>query len=138
MGQYHAAVNLDRQEFIWPHGLGAGLKLREQTGHYLYTTALIALLAVSSGRGDGDFREGGDIVGRWGGDRVAIIGDYAEPADLPDFAGEVVSNAVFSLDPAGHGWTDITAEVRTFVETECDIEYVGTGYGCLDWKERER
>lgn len=89
MGQYHKVVNLDKREFLNPHGLGDGLKLREQTdsGPGGTATALIVLLAVSSGRGGGDLTvpdENNTIVGRWGGDRIAIVGDYEEPEDLPN------------------------------------------------------
>lgn len=85
MGQYHMTVNLDKREFINPHGLGDGLKLWEQVGGPGGVgSALIVLLAASNGRGGGDFStEYPDLVGRWAGDRIAIVGDYAEVGDLP-------------------------------------------------------
>jgi hypothetical protein len=115
MGQYHIPVNLDKREFVFPHRLGAGLKLWEQLANHPGTgAALIILTAVSNGRGGGDLRQarpdvatpGMDlpsaiasavaaegrqatvidpdrIIGRWGGDRIAIVGDYAEDYDLP-------------------------------------------------------
>lgn len=96
MGQYHMVVNLDRHEYIMPHKLGSGLKLWEQLANTNpgVGAALIALLAVSNGRGGGDLDTslGQDVIGRWGGDRIAIIGDYAEDSDL--------DNAVFGAgDP---------------------------------------
>jgi len=85
MGQYHLTVNLDRKEFLMPHKLGVGLKLREQTGFgNSIPDALFMLLAASNGYGSGDFQDNQNhIIGRWAGDRVAVIGDYAQPTDLP-------------------------------------------------------
>lgn len=95
MGQSHVSVNLDRREFVHPHALGDGLKLVEQAGSGPggVGSALIVLLAASNGYGGGDFRapDPNGVVGRWTGDRVAIIGDYAEPEDLaPEHEAEIV------------------------------------------------
>jgi len=117
MGQYHVVVNLTKREFIHPHKLGSGLKLWEQiasganggTG-----AALLVLLAASNGRGGGDLDvednwhgpERVDMsgpgpmpesypaiakrtIGRWAGDQIAVVGDYAEDGDLlPEFEAE--------------------------------------------------
>ena len=94
MGQYHLLVNLDRREFVDPHKIGCGLKLWEQLANNPSTgAALIALCAVSNGRGGGDLSipdsgfslngEPCDLIGRWGGQRIAFVGDYGEPGDLP-------------------------------------------------------
>lgn len=93
MGQYHLTVNLDKKEFLMPHKFGVGLKLREQFGvHYGVQDALLMLLACSSGAGGGDFlhdtfipykSDKNGMIGRWAGDRIAIVGDYATADDLP-------------------------------------------------------
>ena len=89
MGQYHLTVNLDKKEFLLPHKFGVGLKLREQFGvHYGVQDALLMLLACSNGYGGGDFLNGpgtypNEMIGRWAGDRVVVIGDYATADDLP-------------------------------------------------------
>jgi hypothetical protein len=86
MGQYHYIVNLDKRDFIHPHGFGNGLKLCEQIySHPSTGQALLILLAVSNGRGGGDLgtETGADIIGRWGADRIAMVGDYGEISDLP-------------------------------------------------------
>ena len=82
MGQYYMIVNLDKREFLNPHKLGSGLKLWEMANTCTIAPALLALLACSNGRGGGDFEED-PIIGRWVGDRVAVVGDYAEPGDIP-------------------------------------------------------
>lgn len=109
MGQYHYIVNLDKHEFLNPYQLGTGLKLWEQLANTPGTTgALLILLAASNGRGGGDFETGRNQynagkgiddwdwhdeetedsslreqwIGRWAGDRIACIGDYAKPGDL--------------------------------------------------------
>ena len=96
MGQYHLTVNLDKKEFLMPHKLGVGLKLREQLGSSDSTPdALFILLACSNGYGGGDFFDTDNhMVGRWGGDKIAVVGDYAEPSDLPMMFGAA---SIYSL-----------------------------------------
>lgn len=89
MGQYHLVVNLDRREYLSPHSLQCGAKVWEQLTSSISTPqALFVLLLASNGRGGGDLfspePEGERIYGRWAGDRIAVIGDYAEDTDLPD------------------------------------------------------
>ncbi len=82
MGQYHKIFNLDKKQLLHPHKFGDGLKLGEFGSSQMGTmTALAYLLAVSTGRGGGDY-ERGSLAGTWGGDRIAIVGDYAEKGDL--------------------------------------------------------
>ena len=84
MGQYHVVVNLDKKEYLYSHDFGDGLKLREfgeSAGGMM--TGLAYLLAVSNGRGGGDVHSSDPIIGSWGGDRIAIVGDYAADTDLP-------------------------------------------------------
>ena len=84
MGQYWVVVNLDKKEFVSPHKLGCGLKLWEQVANHPSTgTALLILCAaMPEPRGGGDLEEN-PIIGHWAGDRIAIVGDYAEDSDLP-------------------------------------------------------
>ena len=95
MGQYHIIVNLDKREFIEPHPFGCGLKLWEQLAAMPGTgQGLLVLLTCSNGRGGGDLGLGEPAsdyaavakrtIGRWKGDRIAIVGDYAELGDIQD------------------------------------------------------
>lgn len=122
MGQYHLTVNLDREEYINPHHLGDGLKLLEQNSSFAsppggITTALHVLLTCSNGRGGGDFPDGigylkendyrpsvvktelqslaNLVVGRWAGDRVAVVGDYTENSDIPN--APIPASLIYSL-----------------------------------------
>lgn len=87
MGQYHLFVNLDKREFVHPHKLGDGLKLAEQLSGGKGSTAAAAVLLLSApaDRGGGDVSKGkaDGVAGRWHGDRVAWVGDYAQDDDLP-------------------------------------------------------
>jgi hypothetical protein len=108
MGQYWRCVNLDKREYLNPHKLGCGLKLWEQLANHPSTgTALIILCAaMPEPRGGGDLdtdderedplvkdlKEAAGVsyseiakrtIGRWAGDRIALVGDYAERDDLP-------------------------------------------------------
>jgi hypothetical protein len=123
MGQYHITVNLDKKEFLNPHRIGDGLKLWEQGASQGGTlNALHALLAVSNGRGGGDYIDGHeDFVGRWGGDRIAIVGGYAEDDDLPTGDARSIYNT-----PAG--WTDISDLACDFLEAQWGVTFDGGGW----------
>lgn len=86
MGQYHQLVNFTKKEFVNPHQFGNGLKLWEQVGwEHAFSNVTHMLIASCSGRGGGDFSVDGyceKVVGRWGGDKIALVGDYAEFADF--------------------------------------------------------
>lgn len=83
MGQYHMLVNLDKREFIYSHQLGDGLKAWEQfaSGPGGVMSAAVYLMVAPTPRGGGDF-EAGPYMGRWHGDRVVWVGDYAEKDDF--------------------------------------------------------
>ncbi|MEJ7648663.1 MAG: hypothetical protein WKF57_06480 [Nakamurella sp.] len=71
MSQYHAIVNLDAALCLSGHRLGTGIKLMEQASAGLGgpTTALALLLGPAEQHS-------------WNGDRIAVIGDYAQPGEL--------------------------------------------------------
>lgn len=102
MGQYHKVVNLDKREFLNPHGMGTGAKSAEfafPKGGVM-GAAMIGLMVAPEHRGGGDIT--GEHAGRWHGDRVVVIGDYAERADLPD---EFNADIIYRLctDDGGKG-----------------------------------
>lgn len=68
MGQYHSVINLDKQAGYSPRSLGSFIKLMEQGRTPTATSALLLLLSDPTG---------------WGGERIAVVGDYAEDKDLP-------------------------------------------------------
>jgi hypothetical protein len=88
MGQYHILVNLDKREFVSPHGLGLGSKQREHNGAFDGTLAdaLYFLTMTSPARGGGDYPQT-EISGRWAGDRCIVLGDYTEDEDIPNYIG---------------------------------------------------
>jgi hypothetical protein len=85
MGQYFAIYNLDKQQMINPGRWGNGLRLREfGSSSCGVLLALAALLA--HGNEYGGIRSRHEMIGAWAGDRIAIIGDYA---DLSRFEGDL-------------------------------------------------
>jgi len=154
MGQYWYVVNLDKQEFVHPHQLGAGLKLWEQLAAHPGTGAALVVLCAAERqvRGGGDFdltdnwhgpertfpkynttpgpmpTEYATVarrtIGRWAGDRVALVGDYAEDDDLaPEWHAKTIYNR------CGEGvWTDISADVCTVIEHELGGKFSGEGW----------
>ena len=82
MGQYYKIVNLDKREYLHPHNFGDGAKLWEFGSSGMGTMfGLALLLANGNGQGGGDFQvrrpEDLELVGRWAGDRIVVVGDYA-------------------------------------------------------------
>lgn len=128
MGQYHYIVNLDRREYLDPHKLGSGLKAWEQiASHPGSPAALFVLLTCSNGRGGGDFADDTHtrderVIGRWAGDRIAVIGDYAEVGDI---AGETPDPVERIYDLCREGvYRDISAMVRPVLAAELGVRYV--------------
>lgn len=65
MGQYHEVINADKKMCYSARSLGDGIKLLEQGNSLASATALALLL--SNG---------------WNGERVFLLGDYAELGDI--------------------------------------------------------
>ena len=138
MGQYWIPVNLDKKEFIHPHDLGAGLKLWEQLANHPGTAAALILLqaAMPDPRGGGDLNPN-DVVGRWAGDRVVLVGDYGEKGDIPGKpeldAGKIYMQCQPEAyrDP-GDGiteyYTDISEMVCEVIANELGGYYEGDGW----------
>jgi hypothetical protein len=155
MGQYWLPVNLDKHEFIDPHKLGAGLKLWEQLANHPGTAGALIVLtaAMPEPRGGGDFdvdtnmhgpervdmsREGpmpdeypaiaARTIGRWAGDRIALVGDYAEDGDL---APEHKASTIYARcrgEDRPDAFTDITDDVAKVIEHELTGTFTGTGW----------
>lgn len=126
MGQYHYIVNLDKREYINPHKLGVGLKACEQLTSPAGTPqALFVLLLCSNGRGGGDLAEtrGFDerIIGRWAGDRIAVVGDYAEDYDIKAPLHDPVS-LIYDLCYEGV-YREISALVRPVLAAELGVMF---------------
>lgn len=75
LGQYFKIANLDKKEFLHPNCLGGGLKLWEMCASR-YPSILPYLLSSEEIDGTGIQQEP-KYLGRWYGDRIAVVGDYA-------------------------------------------------------------
>lgn len=160
MGQYWMPVNLDKKEYIHPHKLGSGLKLWEQLASDGVGQALIILTAAQRerrGGGDLDMEENwhgpernfpehdcspgpmpenypsiaARTIGRWAGDRIAIVGDYAEDSDLPTrFKASLIFGKTHRSEdgPIRKGqYRDITDDVCRVIEHELQGKFYGDG-----------
>jgi hypothetical protein len=91
MGQYHHPVCIDSEEGIYPSALGLGLKEGEQGFSRPGTpNAIVALVCARGGNMPADCSQS-PLIGRWGGRRVLIQGDYAEDKDIPSWNGPRLS-----------------------------------------------
>jgi len=124
MGQYWLPVNLTKREYFDPRRLGAGLKLCEQVGSHPGTGPALVILcaAMPVSRGGGDLKPH-PAIGRWAGDRIALVGDYAEDSDLP---AEFEVSSIYQKCRGGE-WTDVTAMVVEVLERELGACLAGEG-----------
>ncbi len=158
MGQYWIPVNLDKKEYIVPHKLGTGLKLWEQLANHPGSGAALIILtaAMPETRGGGDFdleknwhgaertipphnvtpgpmpedypTIAGRTIGRWAGDRIALVGDYAEDTDLP---AEHEASKIYDKCHENYGeghYIDITDDVCRVIEHELTGKFDGDGW----------
>lgn len=153
MGQYWKAVNLDKHEYIYPHRLGAGANLGEQLDTHVGSALVILTAAMRERRGGGDFDLDSNYhgpertdahsgsapvnaeynaiahrtIGRWAGDRIAIVGDYAMDEDLP---AEFKASTIYSScrPEANNPWTDVSDDVCAVIEHECGGKFTGEGW----------
>lgn len=94
-------VNLDRAEKIDPAAFGDSrspgrFAVADEAGGTL--AALAVLLAVSSGRGGGDFHGDSPLVGSWGGQRIGLL----DPADAAGYV-DISVRMRDALAAAGEG-----------------------------------
>ena len=130
MGQYHIILNNTRKEWLRPSAFGDGTKLREfgcsMGGTMTGLTLLLAGSNTGGARGGGDFGapEGHEdmckvLVGRWAGDRISIIGDYAQKGDINRVR---ASKGLYSNTVSGEdGWADISEHVILLLEAMGEI-----------------
>ena len=118
MGQYHRLVNIDKQEWVDPHGLGLGSKQYEQTGcDASLSDAMYLLTMTSPNEGGGDFPNT-MVSGRWVGDRVLIVGDNTKADAVPII---VVADSIYALAQAQY--VDISPMIRDAFEKVFNIVY---------------
>jgi len=156
MGQYWLVCNLSKNEFIDPHRLGCGLKLCEQVGSFPGTASGLLILCAAQR----EVRGGGDLdtednwhgperesvgpgpmpkeyptiarrtIGRWAGDRIALVGDYAENSDLPP---RFKASTIYKACRDGE-WLDISEDVAKVICHENGGRFVDMG-GYWDYAE---
>lgn len=80
MGQYFKVINKTKKEFINPHTFGNGLKLWEIVAS---GSGVLQGLGLLLAEGHIEYNKKYEpipstIIGRWQGDSIAIVGDYAK------------------------------------------------------------
>lgn len=102
MGQYWIAANLDKREYIYPmtgsklleHMATAGVVEAGGVGTGIALVVLCAAMPEARGGGDPDPNP---YLGRWAGDRIVIIGDYAEDTDFETLKHDPPPSLLFKL-----------------------------------------
>ena len=131
-------------------GVGLKLGEQVGSGHGTPDALFILVACMRGRRGGGDFdwdsnfygpernnsipehcTDGGPItpyneiakrtIGRWAGDRIAIVGDYSEDSDLPSYPG-------FGSLYGDETLADITDDVAQVIEHEVGGKFSGDGW----------
>lgn len=132
MGQYHKVVNLSKREYITPYEFGHGAKLMEfgQSG----VGFLFALSQL--------------LLNDWKGDRIAIVGDYGQPGDIPAeiLEAEGLADSELTLYAIAQDVEQLRAQLveddknsKFSYPTPAKVEdyfTVSEGYVDGEWKER--
>ena len=83
MAQYFAVYNLDKEQVILPGRFNDGQRLREFGS--ASCGVLLALAApLAHGNEQGGLHSQHEMIGTWAGDRIAIIGDYADVTEFEE------------------------------------------------------
>jgi hypothetical protein len=139
MSQAYLVANLDGREFITPGALGSDeTQLMSIASGLGTSSALCVLLAASNGKGAGDLYWDPDeserrshrdhpiarhIVGRWAGERIAIIGDYYD-GDEHDAPIGLDATAFRTIAAQEDGWVDISEHVAATLDIDAEIRRV--------------
>lgn len=137
MGQYWRIVNVDKMEYLDPYKLGSGAKLWEQLANVAPSKALMILVAnMPEPRGGGDLGSGHEgIVGRWAGDRIIMVGDYAEKGDHP----KIKTEKIYAQCGEGGKYADISEFVMPILEEELRGRFVSKGdSGLYYWEDNAK
>lgn len=96
--------------------------------------ALMALLACSNGRGGGDLAEH-PLIGRWAGDRIAVVGDYAERGDL---APEHNADLIYDLCRMGEDPEQAKQLVKGCLKSAAEARERGDEQRAIEYEVRAR
>ncbi len=112
MGQYFRIVNLDKREWFDPGDFGETEKHPDRSPK---TMAAFGRLLMTSSFPTGGFDDGTPFPptsdGRWCGDRVVILGDYARMT-LDVREGPAEGSAIYeAIDEDDSGWTNIASTI---------------------------
>lgn len=94
MGVYHIVANLDKRQYLNPHELDSGAKIKEIAGG---TVAVATTILLSAWAAELTTDGGNDLVGSWSGDRVAIFSDQDPEYDEVQDEYENISQRVRAL-----------------------------------------
>jgi hypothetical protein len=149
MGQYHHPVCIEAEEGLDPAGMDSGLKEGEQGFNRPSTpNAIVALVCARGGNMPADCSQS-PLIGRWGGKRVLIQGDYAEDGDIPGWKGPRLSKLYRAMMPVDErkpkkDWrttpvfADITHDACAFLEAACNVRYFEQEQICTDGDPRSK
>lgn len=129
MGQYYKIINVDKKEYIKPWDFGCGAKLLEW-GYLVSRHSSNGFVSA--------FRK--LLSTRWKGDRVYVVGDYAEPFDSDnvgeyDVALKAVEQLFSSTDSNNVSAVIFGQEVNSINDARAVVEGLKRDSCDADWKD---
>jgi len=135
MGQYYHVVNVDKREYIAPHAIGDGLRLRQQLNGW--TARALYLLLCPCATSEREHITDSGHAGRWAGDRVIVVGDYSRSTDWPEnFRASHDPDSIYdAIDELPY--TNIAPQVRCLLASAYDIEWQQTDAAYDFWNVKD-
>ena len=107
MGQYFKVVNKTKKEVLNPHTFGNGVKLWEFVSD---GNGVLQGLGLLLAEGHTEYKDlisiPSTIIGRWHGDKITILGDYAHDKDGNNIWDSMIDSEGYLKKP----WKDISVE----------------------------
>lgn len=139
MSQYQRVINLDRREYLEPNDFAPSDRQLISLNDTDSTMYALALLTAASNTGDtGDFKPCDEnhetiedelehpliqhLVGRWAGDRIAIVGDGWKPGKRGCAPLDLDDDAWNQMSRQTDGWTNISEHVIALIELDRSIK----------------
>jgi hypothetical protein len=134
MSQFQLIANLDQKEFLDPYRFSGSaaqiVSLNGDSDGVMFAFTL--LLAVSNARSGGSFRPwqtpedeqvASHLIGRWAGDRIAIVGDYyrAESCDVP-LGADSDPGLYETISSQSDSWVDISEHMVELLELDPELK----------------
>ena len=123
MGQYWICINETKKEYINPHMFGDGAKAMEFSCSSQGMLTALTILLDDGGLKEKFNDQESQVVGRWAGDELRMVGDYGD-SEIWKNEDEIIS----PYDLAHKEWNNISKLVLKIMTNDEFLYEVQNGY----------